>query len=81
MSQPLGLTWVTKMKILGVVFSSSIVDVSVDNWEPQLAKLEKSLNLWKSPSLSLVGKSLIINALAISKLICFSSFSSATVGH
>ena len=57
------------MKILGVVFSSGLCDVSVDNWEPRLSKLEKSLNLWKSRSLSLVGKSLIINTLGISKLI------------
>ena len=67
--QPLGLTWVTKMKILGVVFSSGLVDVVRDNWEPRLSKLEKSLNLWKSRSLSLIGKSLLINTLGISKLI------------
>ena len=42
--QPLGLAWVAKMKILGVVFSSGLSDVSVDNWEPRLSKLEKSLN-------------------------------------
>ena len=63
--QPLGLTWVTKMKILGVVFG----DVSdQDNWQPKLTKLEKHLNLWKSRSLSFVGKSLIVNTLGISKL-------------
>ena len=61
--------WVTKMKILGVVFGSGLTDVSADNWEPRLAKLEKSLNLWRSCSLSLVGKSLILNTLGISKLI------------
>ena len=55
------------MKILGVVFSSGLVDVSVDNWEPRLVKLERSLKLWKSCSLSLIGKSLIINTLGISK--------------
>ena len=42
--QPLGLAWVAKMKILGVVFSSGLSDVSVDNWEPRLSKLEKSLH-------------------------------------
>ena len=67
--QPLGLSWVLKMKILGVVFGSGVVDVSHENWEPRLVKLEKSLNLWKSRSLSLVGKSLVINVLGISKLI------------
>lgn len=67
--QPLGLSWVFKMKILGVVFGSGVVDVTSDNWQPRLVKLEKSLNLWKSRSLSLVGKSLILNVLGISKLI------------
>ena len=47
--QPLGLKWVTKMKILGVVFGQ---DTETDNWRPKLEKLEKHLNLWKSRSLS-----------------------------
>ena len=47
--QPLGLKWVTKMKILGVVFGQ---DTDTDNWRPKLEKLEKHLNLWKSRSLS-----------------------------
>ena len=63
--QPLGLKWVTKMKILGVVFG---LDTDADNWRPKLEKLEKHPNLWQSHSLSLVGKSLIINVLGISKL-------------
>ena len=41
--------------------------VEQDNWQPRINKLEKSLNLWKSRSLSLIGKSLIINVLAMSK--------------
>lgn len=57
------------MKIFGVVFGSGLTDVSVDDWEPRLVKLEKSLNLWKSCSLSLVGKSFIINTVGISKLV------------
>ena len=47
------------MKILGVFFG--VADVQQDNWEPKLSKLDKSLNLWKSRSLSMIGKSLIIN--------------------
>lgn len=57
------------MKIFGVVFGSGLTDVSVDDWEPRLVRLEKSLNLWKSRSLSLVGKSLIIKMVGISKLV------------
>ena len=64
--QPYGLTWVSKMKILGVVFGH---DTESDNWQPKLKKLENYINLWKSRSLSLVGKSLIINTLRISKLL------------
>ena len=68
--QPLGLTWVTKMRILGVFFGQ--VSDS-DNWQPKLEKLEKHLDLWKSRSLSLVGKSLIVNTLGISKLLFLSA--------
>lgn len=63
--EPLGLTWVRKMKVLGVFFGT--VPVEQDNWQIRINKLEKSLNLWKSRSLSLVGKSLIINVLGLSK--------------
>lgn len=68
--QPYGLRWLTKMKILGVVFGN---DTEVDNWQPKLEKLEKHLNLCKSRSLSLVGKSLLVNVLGISKLLYLSS--------
>ena len=65
--EPLGLTWVRKMKIVGVFFGT--VPVEEDNWQPKINKLEKSLNLWKSRSLSLIGKSLVINVLGLSKLL------------
>ena len=39
-----GLTWVRKMKNLGVVFG--VVDTKQDNWQPKLNKLEKSLNVF-----------------------------------
>lgn len=65
--KPLGLTWVRKMKILGVTFGT--VRVAQDNWQPKINKWEKSLNLWKSRSLSLIGKSLIVNVLGLSKML------------
>ena len=55
------------MKILGVTFGT--VNVEQDNWQSKLNKLEKSLNLWSSRSLSLLGKSLIVNILGLSKLL------------
>ena len=65
--QPFSLKWVKKMKILGVFFG--VIDVQRDNWEPRLSKLDKILMLWKSSSLSMVGKSLVINFLGVSKLL------------
>lgn len=64
---PLGLTWVNKMKILGIWFGNGTTNVEHDNWLPHLSKLENNLNLWKSRSLSLIGKSLIVNVLGASK--------------
>ena len=52
--KPLGLNWVDKMKVLGIVFGN--VSVERDNWEPRLSKVDKMLFLWRSRSLSLVGK-------------------------
>ena len=65
--KPLGLSWVKKMKILGIVFGT--VNVDQDNWEPRVSKLEKSVSQWQSRSLSLIGKVLILNILGLSKLL------------
>ena len=45
-----------------------VIDVQRDNWEPKLSKLDK-MSLWKSRSLSMVGKYLVINVLGVSKLL------------
>ena len=65
--EPLGLTWVNKMKVLGVFFG--MVPVELDNRMPKINNLEKALNLWRARSLSLLGKALIINILLFSKLL------------
>ena len=69
--KPLGLSWVKKMKILGIVFGT--VNVEQDNWEPRVSKLEKCVSRWQSRSLSLIGKVLILNILGLSKLLFVSS--------
>ena len=66
---PLGLTWVTKMKILGVWFTNGLANVDPENWQSKLNKLEENLNVWKTRSLSFVGKALIINVLGASKFL------------
>ena len=55
------------MKVLGVFFG--VVDVQRDNWEPKLSKLDRMLSMWKFRSLSMIGKSLVINVLGVSKLL------------
>ena len=67
---PLGLSWVKKMKILGIVFGT--VNVDQDNWEPRVSRIEKCVR-WQSRSLSLIGKVLILNILGLSKLLFVSS--------
>ena len=69
--KPLGLSWVKKMKILGIVFGT--VNIDQDNWEPRVSKLEKCVARWQSRSLSLIGKVLILNILGLSKLVFVSS--------
>ena len=69
--EPLGLSWVKKAKILGIVFGSMNVDR--DNWEPRLSKLDQCVSGWKNRSLSLIGKVLILNVLGFSKLLFVSA--------
>ena len=66
-SGPVDITWVTdKLKILGVYFG--VIDLIHANWDNHVTKLEKRLNMWKSRTLSLKGKSMIINTLGASGL-------------
>lgn len=69
--KPLGLSWVNKMKILGIVFGT--VNVDHDNWDPRVSKLEKCVSRWQSRSLSLIGRVLVLNILGLSKLLFVSS--------
>ena len=61
------ITWTTdKLKILGIYFGNSNVELA--NWIDRVIKQEKRLNLWKSRTLSLKGKSLIVNTIGASGL-------------
>ena len=46
--EPLGLSWVKKAKILGIVFGS--VNVERDNWEPRLSKRDQCVKMEESVS-------------------------------
>ena len=66
-SGPVHITWVgDKLKILGIYFGLGNLDHA--NWADRVAKFEKRLNLWKLRTLSLKGKSMIINTIGASGL-------------
>ena len=56
----------TKIKILGVFIGHG--DLSEDNWRPRLDAVSRCLNSWRSRALSLAGRALVVNALALSRV-------------
>ena len=66
-ASPFGLTWVSKVKILGVYFSNGLISVESDNWKARLGKLQSVLNLWKQRELSFLGRAMIVNVLGASR--------------
>ena len=64
---PVDLDWTSfKLKVLGVFVG--IGDLTEDNWRPRINAVDKVLSSWRSRSLSFRGKSLVINALALSRI-------------
>ena len=64
---PVAIAWnSSKIKTLGVFVGYGNLDEA--NWRPRIEAVERVLNSWRSRSLSLSGKALIINALALSRI-------------
>jgi hypothetical protein len=63
---PFGLSWVKELPLLGATFSMG--DYIIPTWEKPVAKLESRLSAWSGRSLSLQGKTTIINVLALSQI-------------
>ena len=64
---PVPLDWsADKVKVLGVFIGAGNVEEA--NWRPRLDSIQSVLLSWRQRSLSLRGKALIINALALSKI-------------
>ena len=64
---PVPILWNSdKIKILGVYIGNGDMDEA--NWRPRIQAVEKCLASWRSRSLSLSGRVLIINALALSRI-------------
>ena len=63
---PVNIKWRTDcIKILGIFFTMSSRDFECLNWNFRVEKLSKRLESWKFQNLSLKGKSMIINSLAL----------------
>ena len=66
---PVNIKWGTDfIKVLGIFFTMSNCDFLCFNWNFRIEKLAKRLEPWKFRTLSLKGKSMIINNLALSGL-------------
>ena len=64
---PVVLDWNSvKIKALGVFFG--VGDLEEDNWRPRITAVDNVLKSWRARSLSFRGKSLVINALALSRV-------------
>ena len=66
---PVTIKWrIDFIKILGIFFTMSNCNLLSLNWNFRIEKLAKRLESWKFQTLSLKGKSMIINTLALSGL-------------
>ena len=66
-SAPVNLYWSSeKVKTLGGYVGPT--DLEHTNWDPRINALENTLNSWKQRTLSLQGRMVVINMLALSRL-------------
>jgi len=64
---PVALDWSsTKLKLLGVFLGAG--NLEEDNWRPRIDAVDRVLKSWHSRVLSFRGKTLVINALARSRV-------------
>ena len=64
---PVDLQWSSdKIKVLGLYIGPGVSDE--DNWRPRISAVENVLNSWCQRSLSLNGRALIVNSLALSRI-------------
>ena len=64
---PVDLQWSSdKIKVFGLYIGPGVSDE--DNWRPHISAVENVLNSWCQRSLSLNGRALIVNSLALSRI-------------
>ena len=70
---PLDIRWNNdNIKILEITFGN--IDVSADNWEPNIRKIKTILNIWSNRKLTLRGKVVSVNYLATSGIWYLSNY-------
>ena len=66
-STSVDIAWTSsKIKVLGVYIGHG--DLAEANWRPRIDAVSRCLDAWRSRALSLSGKALIVNALALSRV-------------
>ena len=64
---PVAINWTsTKIKVLGIFIGN--VGIEETNWLPRIEAVQNCLKSWRHRTLSFKGKTLVLNALALSKI-------------
>lgn len=64
----INLTWVNKLKLLGVVFNPQCQDIVDENLKLKRDAILRTIGMWQSRSLSLVGRITIAKSLLLSQI-------------
>ena len=66
------------LKILGIFLGSGNVEEM--NWRPRIVAVKNVLNSWRKRGLSFRGKALIVNALALARVLYVDSLIHSSMG-
>lgn len=67
--RPLGVSWKTCIKILGIHISYNKDEMERLNYTTKLTKIKQRLNIWKNRDLTIFGKILLIKSYALSQIL------------
>ena len=66
----LDIKWSTgPVKSLGIYFGLNETEIQKLNWESKLDKLKRLLSVWRKQNLTIYGRAIIINVIALSQLL------------
>ena len=64
-----GVKWVTKMKVLGIIFENNNTNITEVNLQPKLLQIQKEIAHWRRRNLTVLGRITVVKSLLISKLV------------